>query len=61
MRDYAIAPDFALTLAETIDRERPVTVLESGSGVPTLARFVFRDASGADREGSVVDVHLARR
>lgn len=25
------------------------------------ARFVFRDASGVEREGSVVDVHLARR
>lgn len=25
------------------------------------ARFVFRDANGIEREGSVVDVHLARR
>ena len=36
MRGYAIAPDFALMLAEIVFRERPVTVLETGSGVSTL-------------------------
>ena len=36
MSGYAIAPDFALMLAELIAREEPRVVLETGSGVSTL-------------------------
>jgi Methyltransferase domain len=36
MRGYAIAPDFALVLAELVARDRPKLVVETGSGVSTL-------------------------
>ena len=36
MTGYAIAPDFALLLAELIAREEPRVVVETGSGVSTL-------------------------
>ncbi len=36
MRGYAIAPDFALALAELVERDRPTLVVETGSGVSTL-------------------------
>lgn len=36
MRGYAIAPDFALMLAELIARDAPRVVVETGSGVSTL-------------------------
>jgi Methyltransferase domain len=36
MRGFAIAPDFALVLAQLIAAERPRLVVETGSGVSTL-------------------------
>jgi hypothetical protein len=36
MRGFAIAPDFAVVLAELIAREQPKLVVETGSGVSTL-------------------------
>ncbi|HEY3805136.1 MAG TPA: class I SAM-dependent methyltransferase [Kofleriaceae bacterium] len=36
MRGYAIAPDFALVLAELVAQGRPKLVVETGSGVSTL-------------------------
>lgn len=36
MREYAIAPDFALLLTELIAAEQPELVVETGSGVSTL-------------------------
>lgn len=36
LRGYAIAPDFALMLAQLIAERKPTTVLETGSGVSTL-------------------------
>jgi hypothetical protein len=40
---------------------RAVPRCEDGDCEVERARFVFRDATGAEREGSIVDVHLARR
>jgi predicted O-methyltransferase YrrM len=36
LREYAIAPDAALLLAELVARERPKLVVETGSGISTL-------------------------
>lgn len=36
LREYAIAPDAAVLLAELVGRERPKLVVETGSGVSTL-------------------------
>lgn len=36
MREFAIAPDFALVLAELVHDEAPAVVVETGSGVSTL-------------------------
>lgn len=36
LREYAIAPDAALLLADLVARERPKLVVETGSGVSTL-------------------------
>jgi hypothetical protein len=40
---------------------RDVPTCRGGSCEVERARFVFRDASGREREGDVIDVHLARR
>ena len=40
---------------------RAVPQCEDGDCEVERAGFVFRDGTGVEREGSVVDVHLARR
>ena len=40
---------------------RDVPRCSGGSCEVERARFVFRDARGQEREGDVIDVHLARR
>ena len=47
MRGFAIAPDFALALAELVARERPRLVVETGSGVSTLVIAYALEQLGA--------------
>jgi len=47
MRGYAIAPDFALMLAELVAREQPRLVVETGSGVSTLVLAYALERLGA--------------
>jgi predicted O-methyltransferase YrrM len=47
MRGYAIAPDFALMLAELVAREQPKLVVETGSGVSTLVIAYALERLGA--------------
>ena len=47
MRGYALAPDFALMLAELVAREAPRLVVETGSGVSTLVIAYALERLGA--------------
>ena len=47
MRGYAIAPDFAVVLAELVASERPKLVVETGSGVSTLVLAYALERLGA--------------
>ncbi len=49
MRGFAIAPDFALYLAELIAEEEPELVVETGSGVSTLVIAYALEKLGSGR------------
>jgi predicted O-methyltransferase YrrM len=49
MREFAIAPDFALFLAELVAAERPRLVVETGSGVSTLVLAYALEKLGRGR------------
>jgi len=46
MREYAIAPDFAWMLWETVRRDRPETIVETGSGVSTIVMAYALEETG---------------
>lgn len=55
MREFSIAPDFALFLAELIAQEQPQLVVETGSGVSTLVIAYALERLG---RGRVVSLEL---
>lgn len=55
LREYAIAPDAAVLLADLVARERPKLVVETGSGVSTLVLAYALEKLGEGRRVVALD------